>query len=81
MANTRGGLIVHGVTDSVSFVGITAADANPDQYAQWVRNLVQPYLSDVELRVLSSEPATATLAAPDTIRTARRQSSMRAQAW
>jgi len=55
MANTRGGLIIFGVTDQVEFTGIRAVDANPDQYAQWVRNLVQPYLSGLEQYVLLSD--------------------------
>lgn len=55
MANTRGGFIIFGVTDQVEFTGIQPADANPDQYAQWVRNLVQPYLADLEQYVLQSD--------------------------
>jgi hypothetical protein len=55
MANTRGGLIIFGVTDRVEFVGIDPAAAKPDQYAQWVRNLVQPYLSGLELYPLTSD--------------------------
>jgi hypothetical protein len=55
MANTRGGLIVYGVTDDVTFKGVQVADVHPDQYAQWVRNLVQPYLSGLEQYVLPSD--------------------------
>jgi hypothetical protein len=56
MANTRGGLIICGVADQpVKFTGISAADANPDQYAKWVRNLVQPYLAGLELYALKSD--------------------------
>lgn len=56
MANTRGGLIIYGVADQpVKFTGVTAADANPDQYAKWVRNLVQPYLAGLELYDLKSD--------------------------
>ena len=54
MANTRGGLIVCGVTEQVEFSGIDPAAATPDPYAQWIRNLVQPYLSGLETYVLSS---------------------------
>jgi hypothetical protein len=55
MANTRGGLIVYGVTDEpVTFKGIGKADANPTQYAQWVRNHVQPYLAGLELYFVES---------------------------
>jgi schlafen family protein len=55
MANTRGGVIIYGVTDQVEFSGIDSAVANPQQYAQWVRNLVQPYLSGLELYPLLSD--------------------------
>jgi len=56
MANTRGGLIVYGVTDQpITFKGITEADANINQYAQWVRNHVQPYLTSVGLYCLRSD--------------------------
>jgi hypothetical protein len=55
MANTRGGLIVFGVADRpVKFTGINTDDANPDQYAKWVRNLVQPYLAGLDQYILSS---------------------------
>lgn len=54
MANTRGGLIIHGVADQpVEFKGIQQADANLAHYAQWVRNLVQPYLTGLELYCLA----------------------------
>jgi hypothetical protein len=56
MANTRGGLIIFGVSDRpVAFKGIRLVDANPDQYAKWVRNLVQPYLTGLELYDLGSD--------------------------
>lgn len=56
MANTRGGLIIFGVADQpVKFTGITAGDANADQYGKWVRNLVQPYLSGLDQYILSSK--------------------------
>jgi hypothetical protein len=58
MANTRGGLIVYGVTDDAVFMGVDPADINEQQYAQWVRNLVQPYLSGMELYALSSDDGT-----------------------
>jgi hypothetical protein len=53
-ANTRGGLIVYGVSDDVEFTGIDPSVVNEQQYAQWVRNLVQPYLSGLELYALPS---------------------------
>jgi len=56
MANTRGGLIIFGVSDRpVAFKGIRLVDVNPDQYAKWVRNLVQPYLTGLELYDLVSD--------------------------
>lgn len=54
MANTRGGLIVFGVTDKTTdLVGIDLDEVNTQQYAQWVRNHVQPYLPDVDFTPLS----------------------------
>ncbi|OEJ22161.1 hypothetical protein AR457_40520 [Streptomyces agglomeratus] len=45
MANTRGGLLVFGVRDkSIELVGVDLEQANEQQYAQWVRNHVEPYL-------------------------------------
>jgi hypothetical protein len=62
MANTRGGLIIYGVSDRpVAFKGIQSADANPDQYAKWVRNLVQPYLAGLELYDLVSDDGSEAL--------------------
>jgi hypothetical protein len=56
MANTRGGLIIYGVSDEpIAFKGIKSADASADQYATWVRNLVQPYLADLEMYSLVSD--------------------------
>jgi Putative DNA-binding domain len=56
MANTRGGLIIYGVADQpVAFKGIQEADANRDQYAQWVRNFVQPYLSGLDMYCLAAD--------------------------
>lgn len=56
MANTRGGLIIYGVSDKpIEFKGIRKEDANADQYAQWVRNLVQPYIAGLDLYCLASE--------------------------
>ena len=59
MANTRGGLIVYGVIDKpIAFKGIRAEGAKPDQYAQWVRNQVQPYLAGLDMHVLASDDGT-----------------------
>ncbi len=45
MANTRGGLLVFGVKDkTIELVGIDPEAANIQQYHQWVRNHVHPYL-------------------------------------
>ena len=66
MANTRGGLIIYGVSDKpVAFKGIGEADAKLDQYAQWVRNLVQPYLSGLDLNVLRSADGSETVLVVD----------------
>ncbi len=55
MANTRGGLIIFGVRDTTcELVGIDPGDVNVEQYAQWVRNHVQPYLPDLTFTVLTS---------------------------
>ncbi|NBM15444.1 helix-turn-helix domain-containing protein [Streptomyces sp. GC420] len=47
MANTCGGLIIHGVRDTTcELTGIIGpGDVKADQYAQWVRNYDQPYPS------------------------------------
>ncbi|WP_161194978.1 ATP-binding protein [Streptomyces sp. SID8367] len=59
MANTRGGLLIFGVTDEdTKPVGIDPAQANVAQYAQWLRNHVQPYLADVYFAILTSPDAT-----------------------
>ncbi|WP_406323765.1 helix-turn-helix domain-containing protein [Streptomyces sp. NBC_01637] len=48
MANTRGGLLVFGVQDKpIELVGVPA-DANTEQYHQWIRNHVHPYIPDRE---------------------------------
>ena len=55
MANTRGGLIIFGVRDTTcELVSIDPGDVNVEQYAQWVRNHVQPYLPDLTFTVLTS---------------------------
>jgi len=65
MANTRGGLIVFGVRDATcELVGIDPDEVNIEQYAQWVRNHVQPYLPDLTFTVLTSaDGATSVLVA------------------
>ncbi|MEB8342586.1 AlbA family DNA-binding domain-containing protein [Streptomyces endophyticus] len=49
MANTRGGLLVFGVQDkTIELVGVPAG-ANTEQYRQWIRNHVHPYLPDLDM--------------------------------
>jgi predicted HTH transcriptional regulator len=56
MANTRGGLLVFGVRDKTTeLVGIDLDEVNTQQYAQWVRNHVQPYLPDLDFTRLSED--------------------------
>ncbi|MEV6117723.1 ATP-binding protein [Streptomyces sp. NPDC052109] len=56
MANTRGGLLIYGVTDQdTKPVGIALDEVNEQQYRQWIRNHVQPYLPDIAIDVLSSD--------------------------
>ncbi|MEU6299253.1 AlbA family DNA-binding domain-containing protein [Streptomyces erythrochromogenes] len=54
MANTRGGLLVYGVTDDIEAVGIDLAEVNEQQLTQTLRNGVQPYLSGVDIIPLSA---------------------------
>ena len=55
MANTRGGLLIYGVTDKTTKpVGIDPGEVNTQQYAQWIRNHVQPYLSGLTFTTLTS---------------------------
>ncbi|WP_369032766.1 AlbA family DNA-binding domain-containing protein [Streptomyces adonidis] len=66
MANTRGGLLIYGVTDQdTKPVGIDPAEANTQQYAQWIRNHVQPYLADVDFTPLPSPDGTTGFLAID----------------
>ncbi|MFD4953456.1 helix-turn-helix domain-containing protein [Streptomyces sp. NPDC058451] len=65
MANTRGGLIIFGVRDATcELVGIDPDEVKIEQYAQWVRNHVQPYLPDLTFTPLTSpDGATSVLIA------------------
>ncbi|GHA71903.1 hypothetical protein GCM10010372_83540 [Streptomyces tauricus] len=55
MANTRGGLLIYGVTDKTTKpAGIDPGKVNTQQYAQWIRNHVQPYLPDLSFTTLTS---------------------------
>ncbi|MEV0650000.1 ATP-binding protein [Phytomonospora sp. NPDC050363] len=60
MANTRGGLLVYGVSDAIEYEGIDVAVARQQvaTYAQWLRNHVQPYLAGVDFAFLEPQPAT-----------------------
>lgn len=49
MANTRGGLLVYGVTDDIEPVGINLAEVNEQQLTQTLRNGIQPYLSGIDI--------------------------------
>ncbi|GAA0454054.1 ATP-binding protein [Streptomyces olivaceiscleroticus] len=54
MANTRGGLLIFGVQDqTTTLVGIDPQEINKQQYHQWIRNHVQPYLPDLDIFELS----------------------------
>ncbi|AXK36577.1 ATP-binding protein [Streptomyces armeniacus] len=55
MANTRGGLIIYGVTDTIDLVGIDPEAVAIQQYEQWIRNHVQPYLPDLEIYPLTDD--------------------------
>ncbi|MFI5590081.1 helix-turn-helix domain-containing protein [Amycolatopsis sp. NPDC051758] len=57
MANTRGGLLIYGVTDDHRLEGIDADAVDDRQYGQWLRNHVRPFLADVRCTVLRSPDA------------------------
>ncbi|AEY86856.1 hypothetical protein SHJG_1580 [Streptomyces hygroscopicus subsp. jinggangensis 5008] len=66
MANTRGGLIIFGVRDTTcELVGIDPDEVNIEQYAQWVRNHVQPYLPDLTFTTLTSADGTTSVLVAD----------------
>lgn len=48
MANTRGGLLVYGVSDTIELVGIDWATVDDKQLLSVVRNGVQPFISGVD---------------------------------
>jgi predicted HTH transcriptional regulator len=54
MANTRGGLLVYGVSDDKEMRGIDTPAVDPFRYGQWLRNHVRPFLADVRYEVLRS---------------------------
>ncbi|MEU3603669.1 ATP-binding protein [Streptomyces sp. NPDC006798] len=53
MANTRGGLLVYGVSNDHEMVGVDREKADLRQYGQWVRNHVHPYLPDLVMFTLT----------------------------
>ncbi|MFE3906320.1 helix-turn-helix domain-containing protein [Streptomyces sp. NPDC059153] len=62
MANTRGGLLIFGVRDKTcDLVGIDPEQVNVQQYSQWIRNHVQPYLPDVTFTTLTSPDGTTSV--------------------
>ncbi|MFE7327942.1 helix-turn-helix domain-containing protein [Streptomyces sp. NPDC057565] len=66
MANTRGGLLVFGVRDKTTeLVGIDPGEVNVQQYAQWIRNHVQPYLPDLTFSMLTAPDGTASVLVVD----------------
>jgi hypothetical protein len=58
MANTRGGLLVYGVSDDKVLKGIDATAVAPGTYGQWLRNHVRPFLTGVSYEVLVSADGT-----------------------
>jgi hypothetical protein len=54
LANTRGGLLVFGVSDDIQLKGVDPTAVNAQTYAQWLRNHVRPFLPDVGYTVLTS---------------------------
>ncbi|MEW2570160.1 ATP-binding protein [Streptomyces sp. NPDC047070] len=66
MANTRGGLIIFGVRDTTcELTGIDPAQANTEQYAQWIRNHIHPYLSGLTFTTLTSPDGTRSVLVTD----------------
>ncbi|MEV6476994.1 ATP-binding protein [Streptomyces sp. NPDC051657] len=62
MANTRGGLLIFGVRDKTcDLTGIDPGHASPQQYHQWIRNHVQPYLPDITFTTLTSPDGTTSV--------------------
>ncbi|WP_093841640.1 AlbA family DNA-binding domain-containing protein [Streptomyces aidingensis] len=49
MANTRGGLLIYGVSDSIELVGVDLSTVNEKQMLDTLRNGIQPYISEVDI--------------------------------
>ncbi|WP_345964698.1 ATP-binding protein [Streptomyces sp. BRB040] len=66
MANTRGGLIIFVAQDTTcELTGIDPAEVKPEQYAQWIRNHVHPYLSGLTFTTLTSPDGTRSVLVAD----------------
>ncbi|PCG83091.1 hypothetical protein CIB93_26530 [Streptomyces sp. WZ.A104] len=58
----HGGLLIFGVRDKTCHLtGIDPGQANPQQYHQWIRNHVQPYLPDITFTTLTSPDGTTSV--------------------
>ncbi|MFK4799324.1 helix-turn-helix domain-containing protein [Streptomyces sp. MPA0124] len=56
MANTRGGLLVYGVSDTIDMVGIDLSKVNDKQLGHWLRVHLQPTVSGVNyLKLLATD--------------------------
>ncbi|SFL69241.1 AlbA family DNA-binding domain-containing protein [Streptomyces pini] len=53
MANTRGGLLIYGVSDQIELVGVDLKVVNEQQMLNTVRTGIQPYVSGVDIIPLS----------------------------
>ncbi|ELS59010.1 AlbA family DNA-binding domain-containing protein [Streptomyces viridochromogenes] len=49
MANTRGGLLIYGVSDDIKFVGVDLAKVDEKQMLSAIRNGIQPYISGIDI--------------------------------
>ncbi|MEU9405149.1 ATP-binding protein [Streptomyces sp. NPDC048281] len=58
MANTRGGLLIYGVSDDIRMVGIDLAKADDKQLGQWLRVHLQPTVSGVSYLKLPATDGT-----------------------
>ncbi|WP_019065421.1 AlbA family DNA-binding domain-containing protein [Streptomyces prunicolor] len=54
MANTRGGLLIYGVSDRIELVGIDLSTVDKKQLLSTMRNVIQPYISEVDFLELTA---------------------------
>lgn len=54
MANTRGGLLVYGVSDTIDMVGLDLSTVDDKQLGQWLRVHLQPTVSGVSYLKLAA---------------------------